>query len=831
MITTLDTETCGLYGMPVLLQYAHDNDPHIHLHEFWTQPVKASLDLIERIADTEVIGFNLAFDWFHLCKAYTTFRLLNPDERPTPKAVAAVEREAMRGPCLKPRTSFDVMLHARKTDLQMTMERSNVRIRRVPVKLASDLAAELEKSIEFDEILFTRRANKLAPKWSVRPVTNKDGSDNPDFKTLLLKFQASSALKAMAVHVLKVDPSEVIVYSDIELGKKFYPKELGYAPYAAATRANWTTLIQFHIDHWRFSERARLYAMRDVDYTRRLYHHFGSPDRGDDDSELATLVAAVRWRGYKINIDGFKGLQAEAESKIKQVPTAGYRVKEYFREVLSEDEKATFTSTRKVVLEKMVAHAEKIDCPKCVEKGLAADACKNCNKTGSVLFPESAQRAADVLDTRKLQLQKQLYKKLIHAGRFHASYKIIGALSSRMSGADGLNPQGINRVTEVRQQFELADDGLVLWGGDFSGFEVVLADAAYNDPLLRKDLMTCERCRDCQVIGLDKPAPAKDVLSADTLLAFIAHRLKDEDSKEAKAISKGKSYTKKTGEQIANETLRTFACPKCGDNKRMKIHALFGVHVYPPMTYDDIKATDGKTDDKYNKSKSAVFAMIYGGEAYTLMTRLGVALEVAQAAYERFISRYVGVGKARQRVIKAFMSLKQMGGAGSAIKYHDPEEYVESLLGFRRYFTLENRIVKALVKMAEDLPEALANIRIPVNRSGRIQYASGAVQSALYGCAFQIQAANMRAAANHEIQSSGAQITKRVQRRIWDLQPHGVNPWYVQPCNIHDQVLTPTHPDWVDKVNAVVFETVESFRDRVPLIELEWKRMETWASK
>jgi hypothetical protein len=50
--------------------------------------------------------------------------------------------------------------------------------------------------------------------------------------------------------------------------------------------------------------------------------------------------------------------------------------------------------------------------------------------------------------------------------------------------------------------------------------------------------------------------------------------------------------------------------------------------------------------------------------------------------------------------------------------------------------------------------------------------------------------------------------------------------------NVHDEVLSVTHPDYVDAVTAAVVECVESFRDRVPLIGMSWvKSMENWAGK
>lgn len=789
MLCTLDTETCGLYGMPVLLQYAWDDEP-VQLYDIWKEPVRKTLDLLEQIADSEVIGFNLAFDWFHLCKLYTTFRLLKT-EYPIPKDVAGVEREAMLGPCLKPRTSFDVMLHARKTELQMTMERSDVRIRRIPVGMAWNLAAELERAIEFDNILFARSGNKLAPKWKVMTSEDKEGNVDPNFRTLMLKFKASTALKAMAVHVLGIDPEEVTLFSDIEVPKKLYPKELGYAPFATATKKNWLMLIKFHIEHWAYQSRARKYAENDVIYTRSLYKHFGSPERDDVDSVLATLVAAVRWRGYALDIPKLKKLHNDANELIKKVPISSKRARDWIREVMEPEERLVFKSTAKVGMTKYI-HSFSDKCCK-------VKTCELCKGSGVIPRTPAAQRMADVLEARIMKHQIGMYKKLIDAGRFHASFRVIGALSTRMSGADGLNPQGINRVKEVRECFLLADGGLVLWGGDFSGFEVVLADAAYNDKLLRQDLLTCEKCRNVQVTVLKEPVRAGD---------FCPNYKGNPD-----------------------DILHTFACPKCGSNKRMKIHALFGVHVYPDMGYDQIKATDGTADDRYNKSKSAVFAMIYGGEAYTLMTRLGVPLEVAEEAYERFIQRYVGVGLARERIINDFQTLRQTEGIGSAISYTPAKEYVESLLGFRRYFTLENKIVAALIDMAQDLPESLKNVKIKVRRRDRLQTSSGAVQSALYGTAFGIQASNMRAAANHEIQSSGAQITKEVQRKIWDLQPHGAHPWLVQPCNIHDEILCPLQPEIAATVKSVVHDSVESFRPKVPLIEFGWKPMANWASK
>ena len=75
-----------------------------------------------------------------------------------------------------------------------------------------------------------------------------------------------------------------------------------------------------------------------------------------------------------------------------------------------------------------------------------------------------------------------------------------------------------------------------------------------------------------------------------------------------------------------------------------------------------------------------------------------------------------------------------------------------------------------------------------------------------------MQAANMRAAANHEIQSPGAQITKGVQRKLWDLQPSGIHELQLAVMNIHDELLTVTKPELGNTIVEVVREAVEGYR-------------------
>ena len=740
-----DTETCGFHGMCVLIQYA-ENDGPIHLYNVWERPVIETLNLIEKFMDNELCGFNLVFDHFHLCKLYTVFSLL-PDCHAIPefqiKEIASLEPKGRDGLCLKPKAACDVMLHARKGKYQSTMNRRNITVRKIPAIVCEVVRNILEDTVQLDDIYFARRKDLHAPKWNI-----VDRDDCDDFKDIVLRFRASSALKNLAIHALGIDPQEILRFGDIAIEKNFNPIELGYAPFALAisTPENhwqgkvrkgsgwrkgfaWPAVIYRHISHWCSNKLARQYAEDDVKYTRDLWKHLGSPEAGDDDSELACSIGACRWKGYKVDIEGIKKLRKEAYKISISAPKAPGPAKVYLLEKMDVIEGLIVEqSTKKVLLEE-VAMWEDDD-----EKKHPA-----------------AIRAQEVLNARMAKWECDLYDKLLRAGRFHASFNVIGALSSRMSGADSLNPQGIKRAKIIREKFPLATDNLILCGGDFDSFEVVLAIAYYGDEKL------------------------------------------------AEEVKSGK-----------------------------KIHALFGTKVYPDMTYEEILADE----EKYNRSKSGVFALIYFGNAFTLKTRLGIPIEDAEKAYQDFIKTYPGIGKGRQKIINMFQSMKQIGGIGTAIEWNDPVEYIASMFGFRRYFILETQICKTLFKLAQKPPKHLRMYKGKVVRRDREQTVSGATQSALYAAAFSLQATVTRAAGNHVIQSSGAQITKKVQREIWDIQPKGIGPWVVQPLNGHDEIMCPTDSEKISDVKEIVKKVVEGFRPTVPLIKMKWKNnLKTWADK
>ena len=767
----LDTETIGLHGLPVLLQYAYD-DGEIELYNFWYEPINDTLELLRELCYHEggICGFNLAFDWFHICKIYTIFSLLkDKDTLPMHQIdeVAKAERHGCLGLCLKPISACDLMLHARKGLYQSTMNRSSIIIKRVPTPLSGRLADALTQLIPLKDIYFANKTD-IKKRWQIQDIINEFDDVDPNFKNVLLRFSPSSALKALAVDALGYEEDKILKFINVSPPSFKNVKELGYAPFAEALgsptdwKKTWVHWAWDDILFWETNKYARRYAELDVQYTRELYKYFGSPEPGDVDSNLACMVAAVRWHGYSIDLEKIKELRDEAQVKIDTLPfnvNSPQVCKKYIQQVLSKMEYGVLTvdgkaSTKKVILEEISKWAIDEICDKC--DGLGCDDCDEGVIHTDVRHP-AAIRSQEILDARSSIVEIGLFNKLLIAKRFHASFKVIGALSSRMSGSDGLNAQGINRAKHIRSCFTLADEGYVLCRGDFDAFEMSIMDAAYRDPKMHKELS--------------------------------------------------------------------------GDKK---IHALWGNrYFFPSMTYNDIIATKSAAvpwEDFYNRSKQGVFAVCYFGEGHTLITRVGIPESTANDAYQRILVDYPVFAKKRQDVTKMFCSMSQVGGIGSKVEWLEPADYIESLLGFKRYFTLENRICKVLFDLAEEPPKEWNDIKIKVRRRDRIQSSSGATRSALFAAAFSVQSSNMRAAGNHRIQSTGAEETKKLEHQIWEHQPVGINEWRVIPMQIHDEIVVPVLPAYIQPVQRTVKKFVETEKSIIPLIGIDWKtNLKSWS--
>jgi len=750
-----DTESVGFYGPTVLIQYAYDNDEPTLLNVFET-PVWETLRLIEDMVTHKegIVGFNLSHDMFHLCRTYGVLKQLPVMGKPQILDYYDVEKDdACRDNyCLKPVTALDLMLHGRKGEFQSTLNQKDIIIRRVPKVLAPLLLKELQKNVKIPDIYFSKSRKGCnwriieLHRYSGKEVTPEEYSKansgeieieiDQHLVNIRLSFNPSTALKIIMEKVLGHD---VFTLDDLPPVSK--PKEFGWWPCSG----QWIDDIKGHLWEWTNNPRRIEYARNDVIYTRELYNYFGRPDCGDDDSVLACAVGAMYWRGFSFDPAKARERLLDVEGNIKSVPVnidSPRQVLGYIHECCDDVEKLAIPNTAKDTLHSLLEWKDE--------------------------NPKVVGRVESIIAARQAAKEKDLLTKILKAGRFYATYKVIGTKSNRMSGGSesylrrggSINPQGIKKGSGIRSIFTLAPLGMSLCGGDFSGFEVAIVEAVYNDPDLRKDLLT------------------------------------------------GK-----------------------------KIHGLFGASLYK-MEYEAVMLTEDINENDpngfYSRAKKAFFAKLYGAQEKKIGDVTWLEEEEVYQAFQDFEARYPGIKENRERIFKDFAALRQDGGIGTQVTWHEPKRYIESFLGFRRYFDMEFSVVKALFNMATEPSDEMKALGkgLKIRRRDRIQTAGGACASATYAAAFNIQSQIMRIAANHEIQSPGGQITKTLQRNIWELQPSGVSIWLVMPMNVHDEIECPCHPSVVDKVEAVVNETVESYRADVPLIKMKWKKnINSWGEK
>lgn len=812
----VDTETFGFTGPPVLIQYAKDDGP-IELFYTFHEPVDASLELIESFADYGIVGFNLTFDWFMLQKWYNICQVLKRRHgNITPllhiDETAKAEEAGRFEDCVKPRYACDLMLHARKGAYQHTMQRDPIRIRRVPQVIAYDLRNYLAENIQLPEICFAKSKSK--DRWKIKEV-EIDGEVQKDLVDIVLDFNPSSSLKNVVVEAgLR---KKRLTYQDVTIEA---PKEVPYAPWALAISEppfyfydkgrTWPAWVDRHCAHWK-REICIQYAVEDVEDTRNLYYHLGSPEPNDYDSILACMAGSIRWRGYPIDVDKVDQLIKQESPLINSAPRTPIGAKRYLSDVMSEEERKILVSdftggvqTGSTILETIEQYKLPCDCPTVTveeesselsfdDSPMMIQVQRKEHVKGCKGYREhpAASRATQILRARRATTKVSLLKKLKLAGRFHPAVSVIGSLSGRSSGRSvggegesvkSINALGIQRDKAVRSIFLFADDGYSFSSGDFEGQEVSIADAVWGDAKLRKQLTTCHSC----------------------------------------------GYT-----HTAKEFRNNFQCVKCNQPDAMrKLHGLFAMHLFPGNSYDDIIKSKNTDHDMYAAGKAGVFGgLMYGGDENTLNRRLGIPVEVAKAARKAFFSQFDGISRQQERLHKAFCSMKQERERGP-VTWEDPENKAATIFGFERDFTMENNICKILYNLANHPPKEWQRYTNKVQRYDREQKAINALQSAVFGAAFQIQAGVFRAALNHGIQGAGTEITKRLQVAIWELQPVGVGPWVVAPLGVHDEVDTPVKCGYEKQVEQIVYDFVEEVSNDIPLLKIDWNsNLKNWSEK
>jgi len=426
----VDTESIGYFSPTVLIQYARDDSP-VHIHNLWKEPVGKSLDLIEEICENNIIGFNLAHDWFHLSRTYNVLQMLPQNKPPAILDYHDVEDEpeAHDRFCLKPHGALDLMLYGRTHEFQATMGQKTIRIRRVPRALAKILVQELETQVEIPKLYFAKRDGKQ--HWKIKELhmnTAKeitpedykslhDGKDDimidPNFVNIELAFHPSTGLKPIMHYLLGKEVDTI----DEMLGVK-RPTEYSWYP----SSGEWLDVAADHIFAWTEDKRRLQYAEDDVHYLRDLVKYFANNNRltqeeflnkhmGEYNSTLACMVGALHWKGFAIDINQINEQLVEQYNIVikceKEVMfNSPKKVISYLHEVCNPIEKELITNTEKATLLSTIEEGSE----------------------------ELSRRAKLVMTGRQAKMELKMLERLKKAKRLYVTFKVTGTKSNRMSG-------------------------------------------------------------------------------------------------------------------------------------------------------------------------------------------------------------------------------------------------------------------------------------------------------------------------------------------------------------------------------------------------------------
>lgn len=267
-----------------------------------------------------------------------------------------------------------------------------------------------------------------------------------------------------------------------------------------------------------------------------------------------------------------------------------------------------------------------------------------------------------------------------------------------------------------------------------------------------------------------------------------------------------------------------------------KFHAIFGSFIYN-KSYEEILETKNLEgiQNLYDLAKTGVFAWFYGGTEHTIAENMNIDKEQVIKGLVEMEKTYPGIKRARERIWSLFEALTQPGGIGTQVQWREPEKKIKTFLGFERDFTVEVECMRAIFNLSQKMPQYLVElgkqIRVTRREDRGEQKGHGALMSALYGGAFQIQSKIMKIASNFVIQSPGGEMLKLLQYEIVNkYQPRGINEYNIITFNKHDELVCAHRRGLEDSLERTVNEFVLKYQKYVPLFEMDWnKNKRNWA--
>lgn len=505
------------------------------------------------------------------------------------------------------------------------------------------------------------------------------------------------------------------------------------------------------------------YARRDIEYLFFLDKFFKFPAQTDDDV-CSEIVAFTRFRGFEIDAAGLEEYKKGLEGELEKIEKFFPGVK-----LLSPKERKKYLNSKFNLRLKGTGK-------KSLEK-LKRDLKFAINSSDLFVATEmstavNAQSAQILKEVEKIEKYNGLYqrktqaKRLLEAGKFYPDFVVIGTQSGRMAGKGGINTQGIDRGKEgIRKYIKLSQ------GGDFDSLELNLAAYLYDDKMMQDDLCQIDMHLNTGLILINSFLP----------LSYA----------EAKKIKENKGHPlheKVKAVRQAGKTINFSMLYFCSDQRVQQIL-------------------------EENEIEGGVF--------------------LASEIRKKFLERYVGISLFSKKAEKKFCTLNPDSWFSCRADVDKMATRVENCFGYTRNFEFEKLLCQLFVsdegieRTAQKECERLKieEEKIVRKKEKGEQLIFRSILSARLGAILNIQSAVFRAAGNHIVQSSGAQMTKKLMGAIWKRKK-------VALMNVHDEVnISPEYSDEYEEIKKIVEEFLESQRSLIPTLSMSWDKMSVWADK
>lgn len=432
----LDTETAGLCGRVVSIQYSIDDGPIKIIFPFEVYGAVEELRELLYSSDTIVIGFNLTFD---LYKLYEMFHEL------AGFSIRSREEEIAPFRC----RCIDLMIRSKQHKILniLSAGKKIVKLKKIPEQYQEKITEYVEKLLVKNIKIPIKLGKKLSKDKGNKSVT------------VTYSVQSSGRLKEiMRLLGQKVDQIEDV----LELAQ--FPEKIFIPGGEPEHEEDYRRLYSNNLKKLLTDKRAIEYAKNDIRYLKILYEIFDSLEPNEQDSAVC-VVAYTQYRGFEIDRElvnqekeRLEKLLAETAVNTPFNPGSSKQRLDYLQANLIDRE-----------LAKLLKKANKETMQVLLDQGS--------------LNSEATTVIEKLLNYGKLKQQLDFLKLFLSSptGRIHPPFRVWGTSTGRMAGTRGFNLHSLAKDGAVRKCVKVSQ------GGDFNGLEMAIAEAFFEDEEYTKE--------------------------------------------------------------------------------------------------------------------------------------------------------------------------------------------------------------------------------------------------------------------------------------------------------------------------------------------------------